>query len=313
MKTGLVLTMSFVLLLAGCGDESSPVANEPGHWQHCRVEGLQRASGLAIYMNELLVVAGGGDRNVYAVGREGLRDGEHVLPRLLEVHIKKKSKLMGREEFATRGYDFEDLWALDVDFQGIAMLRPNRLFLGERNLRVIYWGYVDQDAAGRAGKVRLQRVFTAAGADRSKADAGDYRDTGAGLSALLSASGMQITEDLYLVERGSAADEIFSVWRLDEFGMSLGQFTVRVPGEAAPDVESMSWHEGRFLTVRGHKRGSLAPFTDPGRRRTTELGASTPAPDIEGAGVWRGMAHGPDGTLYLISDGDPAILAWRTP
>jgi len=75
----------------------------------------------------------------------------------------------------------------------------------------------------------------------------------------------------------------------------------------------MSWHGGRFLTVRGHGRGSIAPFMDPGASREIGLGQSTPAPDIEGAGAWRGMAHGPDGTVYLISDGDPAILAWRSP
>ncbi len=313
----LALAGLFVFVLSSDGDGDGRAATSAS-WSHCRVKGLQRASGLAVYGDELLVVAGGGDRNIYAIQRRGLQHGQHVFPRALDVYLHEESKLMGRGEFAARGYEFGDLWKLEVDFQGVAMLRPNRIFLGERNLRVVYWGYIDQDAAGRAGKVRLQHVFTGAGAKRSNVGAGDYRDTGPGLSALLSTSGMQRTEDLYLVERGGEEDEVFGVWRLDEFGMSLGHFQVRVPGVPAPDVESMSWHDERFLVVRGHDRGALAPFADPGRRRATTLEPSTPAPEVEGAGeggpgIWRGLAHAPDGTVYLISDGDPAILAWRTP
>ena len=47
--------------------------------------------------------------------------------------------------------------------------------------------------------------------------------------------------------------------------------------------------------------------------RSTKLGPGSPGPDVEGVEAWTGMTHSQDGTVYLISGGDPAIVAWRAP
>jgi hypothetical protein len=101
------------------------------------------------------------------------------------------------------------------------------------------------------------------------------------------------------------------VFRLDRGGLGLGRFTVTAPG-GAPRVIAVTHEKERFLALRGGETAALAPFLDPGKQARATLGGDTPAPPLA-EGRWSAIAHAPDGTLWLVSSGDPAVLAWRAP
>jgi len=299
-------------LLAGCGLES-PIATEPGHWQHCRIEGLKNAGGLAVFGHDLIAVAGGDDREIYVVSSDDLEPGGSVRARTLAVDITPKRPLMGAEPFALQDYEMRHLWAQKVDFQGAAVQAPSFLYVGDRIRRVIYWGRLSRDAAGRLARVKFDGITVAPGATRSKRAAGDWRDHGPGLAGLLALGARQRMEDLYVLERAPTGGPALRIYRMDRYGSPLGTIPIKQDLGAAMVCQALSWDGSRYVLLHGKGRGRIVSFKEPQPMRSVPLGSGVPGPDVEGVEAWTGMTHGEDGTIYLVSSGDPAWIAWRRP
>lgn len=312
------------LLLVACGDEPEAPPSTEIQWSHCRIEGVKAAGGVAALGDELFLCAGAGDRAIYVLPIGRLAPGARITARKLQVDVDEKATLTGRELLARRGYTLGNLWQADVDFQGIAVQQPDLLFVADRQFRVVYWGKLVREIGGEFGRWQVRHAFEVPGAKRANVQLADYSDTGPGVSGLFGVSGSSRTEDLYLVERARPGSEDvrsqFRVLTLDRYGSlagggDLGFFTVDVGGGAVPDVEGVAYDRAneRFLCVRGAGRGSIAAFRDPGSLRTGKLARGVPGPELEGVGRWCGLTVGADGTWYLVSDGDPAVVAWRKP
>jgi hypothetical protein len=301
--------------LAGCGeDDPAPApAAGPGHWRHCRVDGLTGASGLTVFGDDLIAVAGAGNRSVYTLPSGDLEHEGRVRARELKVDVRMESQLLGAEPFALQGYSMKHLWPLAVDFQGVAVQPPNFLYVGERIRRVVYWGRLNRNAAGALSSVRFDEVSVAPGGERSKVAEGDWRDHGPGLAGLLALAGRRRMEDLYVLDRAPRGGPALRIHRMDRYGSTLGTIPIKHDFGDALECHALSWDGTRYVIHYGAGRGRLALVKEPDAMRSTKLGAGSPGPDVEGVEAWTGMTHGQDGTVYLISGGDPAIVAWRTP
>jgi len=299
------------LLLSACGGEDRDGAQ--ASWRQCRIEGLENASGLAVHEGELLAVAGAGDRNVYAISRAGLVDGGVAHARGLVVDVLEDVHLLGAETMALQGYKMEHLWALPVDFQGVTAQSPNFAYIGDRNRRIVYWGRLYRDAAGRLARLHLTGLFVAPGATRSAADVGDWRDKGPGLSGLVAVEGRRRTEDLYVVDRGEAGGRILRVRKVDRYGSILGSIRYEHGFEGRPEIGAVSWSRGQFVLQRGRGAGTLFAFREPSGPESVRIAREGPGPAGEGGGAWTGLCHAPDGTVFLVSSGSPAYVSWRGP
>lgn len=328
---GVLSVLLLALSLVGCGAEDGPAgpAADPtdGHvvWNHCRLPGVTKASGVTVLGEDLLICASGGERRIRVVARKNLRHDEAVRSRELRVDVNAEGRIGGRELLSRRGYLVKGMWEAAIDLQGIAVQPPNHLYVADAAFRIVYWGRVEQDIGAQLAHWKLDYGFEVPGGKREGAAKADYRDTGPGLSGMFGVAGAGRTEDLYVVERsrpgGPEVASQFRVLVLDRYGglggggTNLGFFTIDVGEGALPQVEGLARDtaNNRFLCVRGDGRGSVAHFLNPGSMRKGKLGKGTPGPDIEGAGRWSGITVATDGTIYLVSDGDPARLAWRTP
>lgn len=307
-----------LLCLAGCGDEDRPT-HGAGGWKHAEVRELSGGSGITVLGDTLFICSGEGSKTLRTVDVGALAHEGRVASREIPVQVRESQAVMGHDDLlASRGFTLGDLWRANVDLQGIGCQGPNLLFVADRAHRVVFWGRAEREIGGRFSTFRIEHGFVPPGAKRTNTEVLDFRDHGPGISGLCGVNDPK-TEDLYVVERahGGSGDPAhdFRVLLLDRFG-SLGRsgfFVVRVPGDGPPAIEGTSWHGGRYLFVRGEGRGAIAPVRNPGLMRRSDLGSETPGPDVQGAGTWRGMAHGPDGTLYLVSAGDPGYVAWRSP
>ena len=67
----------------------------------------------------------------------------------------------------------------------------------------------------------------------------------------------------------------------------------------------------RYLVLRGGAQPALESLPRTGALRVVDLQPGLALPKVEGAGTWRGIVHAEDGTLFLISSGSPAIIAWQ--
>lgn len=310
------LVLLVACALAGCGADTpgaSPPSGQAGHWKHCRVRGLAGAAGLTVYGDDLIAVAGGGDRAVYTFAIEDLEHGKSIRARKLTVTVRAEAALLGAEPFGLQGYRLEHLWALPVDFEGVAAQAPDFLFVGERTHRVVYWGRLVEDAGGRLSSLKLRNVSIAPGADRSKVNAGDWRDHGPGLAGLLALSGRRRVADVYVLDRAPRGGSALRVHRMDRYGSMLGSIPVKHDLGDALTCNALSWDGARYVIHYGRGRGRLATMKEPDAMRSTKLNVGTPGPAVEGVELWGGMTHGKDGTVYLVSSGDPAVVAWRGP
>ena len=72
---------------------------------------------------------------------------------------------------------------------------------------------------------------------------------------------------------------------------------------------------GRLVMLLGAGRGRFVPLkpSPPGKLDSKLLGQGVPGPDVPDGKRWTGMAHAADGTVFLVSSGSPASLAWRRP
>jgi hypothetical protein len=328
LRTGVAALALGGLLTTGCGGDPPPEPPAPGAggWHVVELSGVKGASGVAVLEDLLVIVAGGDERRVFLQPRADLKPGRRAEPRPLrfevnrDVHLEGMS-LGGREEdFVGQGYRLGTLWDQPVDFQGVAARHiPSRgvgpavdaLYVLERTFGIVYRGRLLRDAAGAPEAAPLDSAFVVPERDRTGSVRSDWRDLSAGLSGVLSVPHEQSSEDLYLTEREGTEPASFRVIRLDRFGQWQGKFTVNLPAGAPPEIGDLSWSDERFVFVRGEGRGALVACQDPGDYASVTAGAPVPAPEIAGAGPWRGLAHAPDGTAYLVSAGSPSRLAWR--
>lgn len=308
------MLLSLLCCLSGCGEsvDGGDLPPPPGHFARCVLEGLPPPVAVTVAGADLLFVCGDDHRTVYGVSRADVRAGRTVTARALSLDVRESAPVSGGDALAVQGYQLRHLWELPLDLQGIAVQEPEFVFLGERRLRVVYWGRLVRDAAGRVQRLSIDYAFSAPGAERTLARGGDWEDKGPGLGALLAVNRSGMTEDLYLADRGRAGPGRFTVWRLDRYGTPLGSFDVTA-GEAAPRLVALTAERERFLALIGESGAALAPFTDPGRGRQAPLGGAVPTPPLPG-GQWRAAASASDGTLYLVGRDEHAlVLAWRRP
>lgn len=332
LRSAIFLRAWFVLpclawVLTACGADDTPAngtadTQGAGHWHHARIEGVAGASGLAVLGDTLFVVQSGGKRALHAIDRAELEPDGTVTPRLVRVEVRSEQRVHGLDDLlAARGYEVDKLWEAGIDLQGLAAQRPGRLFIADRSFRVVFRAVLQRGVGGDWSRALVEGAFTVPGAKRLSADRADYRDMTPGLSGLDSTRGRRI-DDLVVLERSryvenDSVPDTFRMLRLDAFGApvtrrGLGAYMVgRVPDEAPVEAEAIVHEADRYLVLRSSGRGSLAPLSPDAAPRTLELGQPTPAPAIDGAGAWRGMARAEDGTLFLLSDGSPAVLAWR--
>lgn len=320
LRPGMLLLLCF-LTLSACGDDTGGGPSEPA-WQYATVTGVRGASGLTIVDGALLVCCGEGQRTIHALERAALQPGATVPARPLEVLLNDDLEVTGSGLLARRAYTLGDLWNAAVDFQGIAAQEPGRVFIADRAYRVVYRGSLQRAVGGRFKRIAIDFAFTVPGARRTSVDAADYRDMGPGLAGLFGVRSRRM-EDLVVAERAhvraSTDDREFRVQLLDAFGAAasgrgeMGFLIGRVPEPGPPEVEGISFDGEGYLVLRGGARPSLAPLARSGDLRVLDLGAALPFPAFEGAGTWRGIVHAADGTLFMVTSGDPAIIAWRAP
>ena len=308
----LVLLFLAALGLAGCGDDPAPEG--PAAWQHARIEGLAGATGLTLADDDLVFVVGGDDRELRTVARAALRPGATAKARTLAVTIRPDAPIHGADPLAAERYSLEHLWAVPVDFQAVAFQPPDTLYVGERQRRLVFWGRVRRDAAGVLASVKFSHAAIVPGADRSGRAAGDWRDHGPGLRGLVAVKRGGRAEDLWAVDEG-VADGPLVVRRMDRFGSNLQGVRAQHGLEVAPDVRAVSHDGTRLLVLLGSGRGRIVSLREPPAGRLDAVPASegVPGPAIDGVAGWSGMAHAADGTLFLVSGGSPAVVAWRKP
>lgn len=307
-----------VFLLAACGGDAEEGASPV--WHHATLTGFGssaspgQASGLTLVGGDLLLVCGDDDRDIYTIERDRLRPGGALGVRTLSVEYKPDAPLMGSEPFALQEYTLDHLWKVPVDFQAIAAQAPDYLYVGERQRRLILWGRLTRDAAGRLAHIKFDHVTVAPGADRSAADAADWRDKGPGLRGLVAVERSARMEDLWLVDAG-APDQPIMVRRLDRYGSNLRGLRARHGFEGSPDVRAISWDKNRLVMLLGRGRGRFSTLKPPAPGKLVSVPKLTgvPGPEIEGVEGWTGMAHAKDGTIFLVSGGSPTIVAWRKP
>lgn len=307
-----LLLFAALPLLAGCGDDTDDTGESP--WQHARIEGLSGVTGLTVAGDDLILVSGGDDRDVRSVQRGALRSGGTTSARTLSVTIRPGAPVHGSSPFALQDYRLEHLWKVPVDFQGVGFQPPDLLYVGERNRRLVFWGKLRRDADGVLAGVKLEHIAVIPGAERTGADGGDWTDQGPGLTGLVTVKRGARQEDLWAVDAG-AADAPVLIRRLDRFGSNLHGLRARHTFEVAPDVRAVSHDGQRIVVLLGNGRGRIVSLREPprGKLDSVPLGTGVPGPAIEGVEGWTGMAHAEDGTLYLVSGGSPAIVAWRSP
>ena len=311
MRTA-ALCCLLTLALAACGDETEEGDLQP--WHYATLQGLGEASGLTLIGDDLVLVCGNNDRDIYTLSRAGLNDGDSVRVRKLAVQFKPDALLMGTEPFALQGYTLDLLWNVPVDFQAVAAQQPDYLYVAERNRRLILWGRLRRRADGALSTIRFDHVSIAPGADRSGVDSGDWRDKGTGARGLVAVERSARMEDLWLVDAGAPGEPI-GVRRLDRYGSNYGGIRARHSFDGSPDVRAISWDTDRLVMLVGAGRGrfvSLAP-PPPGKLDSVTIKPGAPGPDLPDGKSWMGMAHAKDGTLFLVSSGSPATLAWRRP
>ena len=314
MRQRAAALLMLAAILGGCGDDGqAPRPAGPGHWKHCRVDGLKGASGLTMFGRDLIAVAGDGVRAVYTLPSGDLEHEGRVRARQLEVDVRMEATLLGAEPFALQGYSMKHLWPLAVDFQGVAVQPPNFLYVGERIRRVVYWGRLLRNAAGELDRVRFDEVSVAPGGDRSNVAEGDWRDHGPGLAGLLALAGSRRMEDLYVLDRAPRGGPALRIHRMDRYGSTLGAIPIKHEFGDALECHALSFDGSRYVIHYGNGRGRLALVKEPDAMRSTKLGVGAPGPDVEGVTSWTGMTHGEDGTVFLISGGDPTVVAWRGP
>ena len=299
-------------VLGGCGDDDTDDGLSP--WQHARIEGLSGATGMTVADGDLVFVSGADDRDLKTVAVAALRNGASTKARTLAVTIRPGAPVHGSSPFALQDYRLEHLWKVPVDFQGVGFQPPNLLYVGERHRRLVFWGKLRRDAAGVLASVKLEHMAAIPGAKRTGADGGDWRDHGSGLRGLVAVKQSARNEDLWVVDAGTA-DEPIMVRRLNRYGSNFHGIRARHTFEVAPDVRAVSHDGTRLMVLLGKGRGRLVSLTPPPRDKldSVPLGAGVPGPAIDGVDGWTGMAHADDGTIYLVSGGSPAIVAWRRP
>jgi hypothetical protein len=306
------LCLVSAMWLAGCG-ETPDAAPASGTWRQGVVTGLAGASDLAVLGDTLLAVCGGGDRHVYAISADTLRTTGTAVAQSLALRIPEVAPLDGSDELVRHGYRVGHVWRPAVDLQAVGAQPPDRVFVGDRARRVVFWGPLLRGPDGTIAHVGVQRAFVPPGADRSRIDEGDWRDQGPGMAGLLGGGAPTRTEDVYVLDRGVDPQGRFLVWKVDRFGARLGEISLEAEGEAAESAQDLAWTADRFYLLHGGRGQFITPFALPALGRTAALVGTLPAPRIEGAARWTGIAADAAGRLYLLSDGDPAVVAWREP
>lgn len=310
-------SLAFGLLtgfLCACGDAEVPTA--PARtWSSVRIQGVETLSDFAILGDELFAVREDNDRALYHVDLHKLQHRGEVQARKLELLVHQTSQIGGSDAFAHQGYQIKHVWPLPVAFVGIAVRPPNRVYLAERHHRLIYWGELIRGADRRLSGARLDFVYSLRGGDRSKAPQSDWRDHGPGLGTMSALHSDQRVEDLYVIDHDGSTPETVGLRRLDRTAGQLGMTVPITDAKGArPDLRGLVWEPQaqRNLALVGGGRGALIPFKD-SNLRTVHLGIGTPGPKIDGVSGWTAMALGDDGTLFVLSEGTPPILAWRAP
>ena len=307
-----------LLVFPGCGDDrGKDAAGTPTPapvWGTVSIQGLDHPSDFSIDGTDLIAVRANDDRRLYVVDIRALSAGGTRKAVPLDLTVQKVSMIQGADDFARAGYRIEHVWSVPVAFTGIA-LREGRLYLAERHHRLIYWGHVARGPGGSITHAGVEFAFSLRGGERAGAVASDWRDQGPGLRTLTPLIKARRSEDLYALDRSGGSDDTMGLRKLDRVGGQIGA-TLRFTSASGtrPDARGVVWQpaQDRFLALVGPGRGALVPFQD-ASFRTVRLGAGVPTPTVEGVAQWIAIAQDAQGTLYLLSDGAPAVLAWRAP
>lgn len=308
----LVLLVALPLLVA-CGDDSDRPEAAPT-WKHCRIDGVAHAGGLARYRDDLLFVSGDNERGVRAVPVQDLAHEGRVRARTLNLETNAAAYLMGADPLATQDYRLSHLWPLRMEFQGIAVQPPDFVYVADRVRRVVYWGRLTPDAAGRAQHVRIQGCLTVAGAQRTETASGDWRDKGPGLAGLAAVGEASKTEDLYTVDHLPGEAGRLLIRRLNRYGSPLGVTEIDAGRASAARFTGLARRKGGFALLHSQGDGfAISTVRDPRRAEAVALVAHAALPEIPGVSAWAGIAEDPDGTLYVVSRGEITVVAWLAP
>lgn len=310
--SALLLMLVLAWPLSACGDDAATEGPTP--WRHARIDGVAGATGVTLVDDDLVFVCGGDDRDIRTVARRDLVHGGRAKARTIALTIRPGAPITGSSPLALQDYRLEHLWKVPVDFQGVAFQRPNVLYVGEATRRLVFWGKLRRDAAGALASVKFDHIAVAPGSDRSGAERGDWSDQGPRLRGLVAVTRSGRMEDLWLVDAG-AQDAPLGVRRMDRFGSNLHGLRVRHGLEVAPDARGISHDGARLQVLYGSGRGRIASLAvpPPGTLDSVPTLEGVPGPAVEGVDGWTGMAHAADGTLFLVSGGNPAVVAWRQP
>ena len=132
----------------------------------------------------------------------------------------------------------------------------NLLYVADRVYRVVYTGTLTRGAAGAPWGARLDRVFVVPGANRAGKSRSDWRDTGPGISGLVSIPGTRRAEDLFVLERQGFSPNHALVWRMDRFGQAGTWMGVSFPegpeaDDGQLDLERVALHLARDRAHEG--------------------------------------------------------------
>lgn len=295
-------------IVGGCGSDDRAQPGTPP-WTTAPLDGVPSPSGISSRGPDLFLVSGDDERRLFHVRAADLIAGRSVPSRALPLMTLRSRPLSAEGELARQGYRLGDFWELPLDLTGVVVRPDGEVHLADRAYRIVYTGRLIREGATFTGAL-LEQAAALPLADRSGAQALDFRDRGPGLAGLSEAGEGGFAEvALVAVDRSGPAAGGLRWQALDRRGHAVATMQVEVPEAGALDVGGIAHRDGTFLVLEGTHPGRLLrvrPTARPGER----VEGVWPCPEPDGAGPWRGVTLLADGTVVLVSAGPSPALAW---